>query len=264
MNKIIALGGIIITAILFTGCSHKHHGVTYPNHDINDIGKVFVECRTYDREQFPLVCGDITDEISLLGYDVSKGKKEEIPEDTKAIVSYTDGWYWDMSMYMLSLEMIVREKATNDYIAESFVERTSLIRKNTKEMAREALSEIVFQSVVEREKYLKEKININSAVDFNSIKKIYIMSIDNKSTDQKLQKYILELGYEVELGNKKYYTDDIDAVLVLNKNYGTRYWQLRDQRTGRLLAQAVKNTHKKEIASDLKILTQMFDKINKK
>ena len=277
MKKSIVFGGVLVTVLLLTGCSHKHYGVTYPNHDINDLGKVFVECQTYEKMQFPLVCGDITDEIALLGYDVSKGKKEEITDETKVLVSYVDNWYWDMSMYMIRLEMKVREKATNELIAESVVERTSLIRKNTKEMAREVLSEMVFQSVGERERYLNDQVSINPLADFSNIKKIYIVNSDNESIDLKAKEYILKLGYEVELGHKKQYTDDIDAILVLNTNYETYYWQLRDPRIDRLLAQGVASVTKKGNASalggessdakentdDLRSLMKMFEKLNK-
>ena len=257
MKKIILNISIVLIVFFISGCSHKHTGVNYPDHNIHEVGKVYIECNTYEKAQFPLVCGDITDEVALLGFDVSKGKKEKAPKDSKVILSYTDKWYWDMSMYMLSLEIIVRDKETNDYIAESFVERTSLIRKNTKEMAREALSEIIFHTNIDRKTYMNEAVHINPSIDISSIKKIYIMSTDNTNSDLKIQKYLKRLGFQADLGHKKYYTKDIDAVLSLNKNYSIKYLQLRSLKNDYLIAQVKEKSKGKNRPSQLEYVKKM-------
>ena len=65
-----------------------------------------------------------------------------MPENIDASVSYDDRWFWDMSNYMIELNLIIREPQTGYPMAEGESIRTSLARKNPKDMAKEIIDSI--------------------------------------------------------------------------------------------------------------------------
>ena len=81
-----------------------------------------------------------------MGFQADSGPGSEIPNDVDAIVTYEDRWFWDLSNYMLQLNIEIRNPKTNYPLAIGESIRTSMARKNPDEMAREVL-ESIFQSM---------------------------------------------------------------------------------------------------------------------
>jgi hypothetical protein len=82
----------------------------------------------------------IASELRSLGYQATSG--DEQPADIDAVVTYRDKWRWDMSMYMLSIAIKIRDPETDFPLAEGISMHTSLTRKKPEEMVREALMNI--------------------------------------------------------------------------------------------------------------------------
>jgi hypothetical protein len=62
--------------------------------------------------------------------------------DAEVLVTYQDRWMWDLTMYMLSLDVQLRDPETEEILASGQVTRTSVIRKSPEHMVHEVLTSI--------------------------------------------------------------------------------------------------------------------------
>lgn len=89
---------------------------------------------------------DITAELREMGYRVTSGSAETPPAKVDAVITYTDHWMWDITMYMLSLEVQLREPGSDFTLANAKTVRTSLVRKSQKAMVHETLTKLLKNS----------------------------------------------------------------------------------------------------------------------
>jgi len=75
-----------------------------------------------------------------MGYQATSG--DEQPDNIGAVVTYRDQWRRDMSMYMLSIAIKIRDPKTDCPIAEGISLLTSVTRKTPEGMIRETLTNI--------------------------------------------------------------------------------------------------------------------------
>lgn len=86
---------------------------------------------------------DIVDELTSRGYRATVGTSQKSPSKTDATISYNDKWAWDVTMYMLNLELQAREPGTDAIFATARTTRTSLVRKSQREMVRETVGKLI-------------------------------------------------------------------------------------------------------------------------
>jgi hypothetical protein len=84
----------------------------------------------------------IADRLNTMGKQATFGEKETAPADVDAIVTYQDKWMWDITMYMIELNVQLRQPKTDIAIASGHSLRTSLVRKSPPEMVSEVLNDI--------------------------------------------------------------------------------------------------------------------------
>ncbi len=54
-----------------------------------------------------------------------------------------DHWMWDITMYMVSLDIQIREPGSDVILAKAKTVRTSLVRKSQKNMVSETLTKLL-------------------------------------------------------------------------------------------------------------------------
>ena len=86
---------------------------------------------------------EIAAELQRMGYRATSGSTPSAPGRVDAVVSYMDRWVWDMTMYMISLDVQLREPGSDMILATSKTVRSSLIRKSQQEMVRETLTKLL-------------------------------------------------------------------------------------------------------------------------
>jgi hypothetical protein len=64
-------------------------------------------------------------------------------EDVDAVVTYADKWMWDITMYMIELNVMVRDPKTDFALASGDSLHTSLTRKSPQEMVDEVVDNIL-------------------------------------------------------------------------------------------------------------------------
>ena len=85
----------------------------------------------------------IADELSAMGLRASYGVDVPEAEEFDVLVTYSDRWQWDMTMYMRELNIQFREPGNRRMVARGRSQRDSLTRLPPDEMAREILHEML-------------------------------------------------------------------------------------------------------------------------
>jgi len=84
----------------------------------------------------------IREDLATRGLEATTGPESARPQAVDVIVTYEDRWMWDLTMYMLSLNITLRHPETNTLLASGQSYRPSLERKEPREMVKEVLDEI--------------------------------------------------------------------------------------------------------------------------
>jgi hypothetical protein len=82
--------------------------------NLTQFKKIYVEHRLADGRGSDQL---IVRELQRLGYEASSGPLTMTPADTGAIVTYEDEWNWDFTLYMITLEVQVRNARTGQVLA---------------------------------------------------------------------------------------------------------------------------------------------------
>ena len=88
----------------------------------------------------------IAKQLVAMGFRATVGAESAKPGNVDAIVTYRDKWFWDITMYMLELDITLRNPTSNFPMAVGNSFHTSLTRKAPEEMVKEVLTNIFNKS----------------------------------------------------------------------------------------------------------------------
>lgn len=80
--------------------------------------------------------------LTSMGYTASCGEGPQPAKRVDAIVTYQDRWMWDITMYMIKLDVQLHDGDSNAVIARAQAMRPSLQRKSPESMVQEVVGEI--------------------------------------------------------------------------------------------------------------------------
>jgi hypothetical protein len=78
-------------------------------------------------------------QLSAWGYTATAGTADKPAAPVDAIITYQDRWAWDITMYMIRLNIQVRDGKSSDIMASAESMRPSLERLDPPEMVKEVL-----------------------------------------------------------------------------------------------------------------------------
>ena len=139
MKKNVLLVLCLVGLLAITGCASVN-AYYAPNRDLKNIGTMYVVHFSSDKRHLERT---IADELAQRGYKVSSGEEENVPSEVNTLVTYVDHWMWDMSMYMLDIEIQFRGKQDKSLIASARSYRPSMQRRPPEAMIQEALDKIL-------------------------------------------------------------------------------------------------------------------------
>lgn len=84
----------------------------------------------------------IADQLNLNGLSATTGVNPLPATPVDAVVTYQDKWMWDITMYMIELNVQIREAASGMIIASGRSYRPSLQRRPPAHMAQEVIDAI--------------------------------------------------------------------------------------------------------------------------
>ena len=130
----------LLLMLIFTGCAKVViTSDADPNYNLSKLEKIYVQKFTQDKRGLEKI---IAEKLNEFGFTASFGEPSSPPGKVDAIVTYRDRWMWDMTNYMLEINIEFRTPDTNYLFASGKSYRTSLARKSPEEMIDEALRDL--------------------------------------------------------------------------------------------------------------------------
>jgi hypothetical protein len=113
---------LLVLTLLLAACSslsmQKQAGAS-----LTHFKKIYVEHRLADGRGVDQL---IVQELSRLGYDASSGPLTMTPPDTEAILTYVDEWNWDFTLYMIDLDVEVRDARSGQVFATAHYDHPAM------------------------------------------------------------------------------------------------------------------------------------------
>ncbi len=141
MKTIVKILGLTFLALSLAACASMQASKA-PSADLSKIKTVYVQKLEGDGYGVYQV---ITDQLNVLGFTATTGTSDYPPEPVDAIVTYVDRWMWDLTMYMIRLNIQIRDGKTRAILASGESYRPSLQRRSKEEMVAETLGAIFKQ-----------------------------------------------------------------------------------------------------------------------
>ncbi len=229
----LVLAFCILSLTILTGCS-QHNVVTDHNPKYKNIKLANIYLQKLPSDSKFNVYEQIEDELNLLGYGVSVGVENTPPGNVDATLRYADHWMWDISMYLLSLDMQLLEPKSFNKISETTVLRTSLIRKSRKDMAREALAELLIGEK-DRQKYMDSTIRYSGSGPINKV--VMFRDQVSKEYEPPIRDFLKELGASLTISEDASPGPGVDTVVNIYTLRGKVYLQFRAAATNKLFAE---------------------------
>ena len=144
MSRILNIGAALALVSALSSCTiHENTRQISPSFSETGVTKLrSFYVRKHADDDYKLG-EEIASQLQMMGYRATSGTAQSPPGRVDAVVSYMDRWVWDMTMYMLSLDVQLREPGSDTILATAKTVRSSLIRKSQQEMVRETLTKLL-------------------------------------------------------------------------------------------------------------------------
>jgi hypothetical protein len=130
--------GVWLAVLLLTACATTNT-VRAPGADLGKLKSFYVVRMPDDERGIEKL---IATRLVALGFTSTSGDAQTPPAPVDAIVTYNDRWMWDITMYMIRLDIQVRDGSSGAILANGQVMRPSLQRKSPQGMVEETLGVI--------------------------------------------------------------------------------------------------------------------------
>jgi len=103
---------------------------------LDDFRSIYVEQRLADNNHLDKL---IVAELQRHGRIASSGPRTMMPDDTDAVLTYTDRWVWDFKTYLIELSIEIHTARTRKKLADGRYHQPSLKTKPPAEVVQEIL-----------------------------------------------------------------------------------------------------------------------------
>jgi len=139
MRSLFRIGMLLLTLML-AACATTN-SARAPDADLHKLKTMYVVRGSEDERGIEKL---IANRLNVMGYQCTSGDAQTPASPVDAIVTYEDHWMWDITMYMMKLNITVHDGATGAVLANGEVMRPSLQRKSPEGMVEETLG-VVFK-----------------------------------------------------------------------------------------------------------------------
>lgn len=133
---------LCLLALFLLGCASRIHSLDSritPNINLHAYKTFYVVQHAKDTRHLDKI---IRDQMRGIGLKAESGPAGSKPPGMDVIVTYEDRWTWDVTMYLLSLSIDLRDSRNDLLLATGKSYRFSFARKPPEFMAREILEAI--------------------------------------------------------------------------------------------------------------------------
>lgn len=127
-----------VVTSMTTGCVNVATSNVNPSTNLASLKTMYVKKIPADNGGVNVL---VADKLRSKGVTVTTGD-EVRPTNVDAVVTYSDKWMWDMSMYMMELTINIRDPNTDYPIATGNSVHGSLTRKSPEKMVEEVIDNI--------------------------------------------------------------------------------------------------------------------------
>ncbi len=128
----------LIVVLFLSACTADRESASVmPGNDLSRLRSFVVEPYPEEKRSVEQL---IVNELRRLGYKAELGSPEHIQAD--ALVTFRSKWFWDITMYLLELDIQLREPKSRFPIATANSFHASLTRRSAEEMVREVLGNL--------------------------------------------------------------------------------------------------------------------------
>jgi|ERR1044071_789997 hypothetical protein len=141
MKTLPPIRAVLLLSIVagLSGCVSNKNATIMPGANLGPIKNYYVvHLPADDRKVNQLIAEDLT----RRGFQASTGEANDAPLTAEALVTYYDKWMWDITMYLLQLDIQIRNPKTQAPLATGIAMHSSLGRRSPPEMVKEVLDEI--------------------------------------------------------------------------------------------------------------------------
>lgn len=124
-----------LTPLLFISCASSSATVE-PGTNLKAMRTFHVEKVQGDGHDMDQV---IAADLRKRGFKATTGPQ---PRNIDALITYNDKWMWDITMYLLQLDIALRDPKTRGIVGSAKTYRPSLQRKSKEAMATETLDKL--------------------------------------------------------------------------------------------------------------------------
>jgi hypothetical protein len=139
LNRLTQIG-MLLPALVLTACATTNSAHA-PDADLHKLKTLYVARLPADERGIEKL---IATRLNVMGYQCTSGDAQAPASPVDAIVTYQDRWMWDITMYMIKLDIQVHDGASGAILANGEVVRPSLQRKSPEGMVEETLG-VVFK-----------------------------------------------------------------------------------------------------------------------
>jgi hypothetical protein len=136
--KRILISSVALTLLLLSGCASLE-SARAPDANPKGLKSFYVVQEPGDDHALDKV---LSARLTSMGYSATYGEAPQPPDRVDAIVTYQDRWMWDITMYMIKLDVQLHDAESGAVIARAQSMRPSLQRKSPEAMVQEVLGEI--------------------------------------------------------------------------------------------------------------------------
>jgi hypothetical protein len=125
-------------ALLLSACATLESAKA-PDANLKSLKSFYVAQETGDDHGIDKL---IAARLTGMGYTATCGEAPQPASRVDAIVTYQDRWMWDITMYMIKLDVQLHDGESGSVVARAQSMRPSLQRKSPESMVQEVLGEI--------------------------------------------------------------------------------------------------------------------------
>ena len=130
--------GLSLPILMLSACA-TNNATRAPDANLTKIKTFYVARLPADERGIEKL---IAARLTKMGYQSSSGDAPKPAEPVDAIVTYQDRWMWDITMYMIKLDIQIHDGSSGAVLAKGEVMRPSLQRKSPEGMVEETLGVI--------------------------------------------------------------------------------------------------------------------------
>ena len=137
MERVLRIG-MLLPILMLSACA-TNNATRAPDANLSKLKTFYVVRVPEDERGIEKL---IAARLTAMGYQSASGDAPKPAAPVDGIVTYQDRWMWDITMYMIKLDIQIRDGTSGAILAKGEVMRPSLQRKSPEGMVEETLGVI--------------------------------------------------------------------------------------------------------------------------